>query len=91
MMKTKTSSASLVFIEVAGWYGAFAVIAAYILIQFSFFQTDNLYYQLLNLTGSIGIIADTIRKKDFQPFIINVMWLLVAMAAIVSSIVRFIK
>lgn len=88
-MKTKTSTASSIFIEVAGWYGALAVIAAYILIQFSFFQTDNLYYQLLNLTGSIGIIADTIRKKDYQPFIINLIWLLVAASAIVSSIVRF--
>ncbi len=84
-MKIKKSSITSIFVEMVGWYGALAIIVAYALLQFGLFRVDNLLYQLLNLTGSIGIIVDTIRKKDYQPMVLNFIWLIVAAVAIVGS------
>lgn len=55
-----------------GWYGAFSIVLAYLLISFSFVKSDDVLYQLLNLTGAISLLVETVSKKDHQPAAINV-------------------
>ncbi|MBI4167648.1 MAG: hypothetical protein HY515_01690 [Candidatus Aenigmarchaeota archaeon] len=67
-----------------GWYGAFAIVLAYSLISFSLVKSDNILYQLLNLTGAISLLAETMSKKDYQPAAINVVWIIISILALVK-------
>ena len=73
-------------IEFVGWYGTIAIVGAYALVSFSLLSSSSLIYQLLNLTGSIGIILDTITKKDYQPATLNVVWAVIAVIAILHLV-----
>ena len=67
------------FIEIYGWYGALAIIAAYALVSFSLIQPTSLTYQTLNVTGALGIY-----KKAYQPGILNMVWAIIAVVAIMK-------
>lgn len=71
-------------IEIAGWYGTVAIVAAYALVSFNIIKSASLLYQLLNLTGSIGIIAVALDKKVYQPAVLNTIWAVIAIVAIVT-------
>ena len=47
-----------------GWYGAIALITGYILISFGVIDARSLPYQLLVLTGCLGIVIEALQKKD---------------------------
>lgn len=64
--------------QIIGWYGVTAIVVAFALLNFGVLGTDSLAYQLLNITGSAGIIIVASSKKDYQPVVLNIIWLLVA-------------
>ncbi|MEX0668505.1 MAG: hypothetical protein WD061_02090 [Candidatus Saccharimonadales bacterium] len=72
--------------EVFGWYGASAIILAYALVSFELVTAGSWIYQLLNLTGALGIITTSLTKKDYQPAVLNIFWLIIAAAAITRII-----
>jgi len=74
------------FAEIAGWYGAVAILSAYILVSFTVISGDGVIFQLLNLTGAIGIIAIAVHKKVKQSVVLNVFWAAVAIIALVRII-----
>lgn len=76
------------FAEIAGWYGAVAILAAYGLVSFDIIAGNGLLFQLLNLTGALGIIAIAVYKKVSQSIVLNVIWGIVAIIAIVSIFVN---
>jgi len=71
-----------------GWYGVCAILGAYILVSFGVIVTKSYIYQLLNLTGAIGIMLEAASKKDKQPVVLNVVWALVALVAIFQLFVK---
>ncbi|HEX7042739.1 MAG TPA: hypothetical protein VF189_05810 [Patescibacteria group bacterium] len=71
-------------IETFGWYGTVAIIGAYALISFNLIKSASLFYQILNLTGALGIITVSYYKKVFQSVVLNLIWGIVAIIAIVS-------
>ena len=73
-------------LEMVGWYGTIAIIGAYAMTSFSLITPDNLVYQLLNLTGAIGIVAISFYKKTYQPGVLNIIWAVVASFAILNII-----
>ncbi len=73
-------------IELIGWYGACAVLAAYGLSNFGVIPTTSMLYQLLNLTGSFGIIVVSLKKKAYQPIALNIVWMFIALVAILSNL-----
>jgi hypothetical protein len=73
-------------IEILGWYGAAAILAAYGLVSFEVISSDSLAYQLLNLTGALGIVSVSITKKAKQPAVLNIVWALIAAVAIVEIV-----
>lgn len=73
-------------IEIIGWYGAIALLGAYTLVSFSLVKSDSLSYQLLNLTGAIGIAWVSIYKKAFQPGVLNIIWAIIALIAIIKLV-----
>lgn len=72
------------FLELFGWYGTCAIVLAYALNSFGIIDSGSLTYQLLNLTGALGIVAISFHKKNYQPGVLNVVWFLVALIAIVN-------
>ncbi len=61
-----------------------AVVGAYALLSLGFVNSDSLFFQLLNLTGAIGIAIDAYYDKDTQPVVLNVIWAIIAIIAIVK-------
>lgn len=71
-------------VELAGWYGAVAILLAYALSSFSVIDSGDLVYQLLNLTGALGIVIISYVKGVKQPAALNAVWAIVALIAIVQ-------
>jgi len=75
-------------IEIVGWYGVVAIMVAYVLVSFSVIVPTGLIYQILNFTGAFGITVETYRKKDYQPFWLNLVWTTVALIAIINILIH---
>lgn len=70
--------------EIAGWYGAIAILAGYALVTFDIVKGDSLVFQLLNLTGALGVLIIALYKKVGQSVILNVFWAAIAAIAIIN-------
>lgn len=72
------------FLEIFGWYCAAAIVGAYALLSFSIIQSNSVLYQLLNLTGAVGIVAVSLAKKAYQPATLNIIWTVIAAIALIK-------
>jgi len=80
-MKTK-------LIELFGWYGTVAIVLAYILVSFSVLNATNIWYQILNGTGALGIVLVSFHKRNYQPGVLNIIWTIIAIIAIVRMFIE---
>lgn len=71
-----------------GWYGVVAFIGSYVAVSFLILTPTSLLYQLLNFTGALGITIETYYHKDYQPFWLNLIWMTVALIAIINILKR---
>jgi hypothetical protein len=69
-MKTK-------IIEIFGWYGTCAIVFAYVLVSFSVIDATNIWYQILNGTGALGIVVVSFHHKNYQPGVLNIIWTII--------------
>jgi hypothetical protein len=69
-----------------GWYGVLAILLAYLLVSFNALTTKSPVYQLLNLTGALGIVGEALSKKDVQPAVLNSVWAIIAIIALARII-----
>lgn len=76
-----------VILETIGWYGALAIFLAYVLVSYGVVQPDTYTYQILNLTGGIGIVVVSFWKKNYQPGVLNIIWSVIAASAIIMLLV----
>jgi len=67
------------FWEAIGWYGLAAVLAGYFLNSFGYIQSNGFTYLLLNLTGGAAIALISYQKRAFQPMVLNIVWLVIAL------------
>ncbi|HVT01424.1 MAG TPA: hypothetical protein VHE53_04300 [Patescibacteria group bacterium] len=79
------------FANVLGWYGALATLTAYFLVSFGITGPKDLTYQLLNLTGAIGLATICYYKKTYQPLFVNIIWGVIALLAVANIIFMFTK
>jgi len=70
------------FIDVVGWVGSVEVIAAYGLNSYQVLNSDSMIFQLLNLTGAIFLIINTIYHRAYPSAFINIVWVIIALIAI---------
>lgn len=73
-------------IDIIGWIGSFEVILAYGLNSYQKIKSDSLAYQLLNLTGGIFLIINTVYYGAYPSTAINAVWMVIATIAIVGMI-----
>lgn len=69
-------------IEWGGWYGTIAIMTAFALSSFSVIKPTDLLYQILNLTGAVGIVTVSFYKRAYQPAVLNIIWIIIALIAI---------
>jgi hypothetical protein len=74
--------------EIIGWYGTVAIVTAYALLSFGVISSGNIYYQLLNGTGALGIVYISLKKKDYQPGVLNIIWAVIALIAIINILIK---
>jgi hypothetical protein len=70
--------------ELLGWYGSLALIAGFALNSFGVISAHSYAYQLINLSGALGIVAISLYKKVYQTASLNVFWVVIALVAIVN-------
>ena len=73
-----------------GWYGALATLSAYFMVSFGYASPRDMNYQLLNLSGAIGLGIICYFKRTYQPLFVNIVWSAIAILAIVN-ILFFLK
>lgn len=73
-------------VEAFGWYGITAILSAYALVSFSFVEVNDILYQVLNGTGALGVVIVSLNKKAYQPAVLNIIWTLIAVVAILRII-----
>ncbi len=73
-------------ITILGWVGSFEVIAAYALNSYQKVKSDSIAFQLLNLTGAIFLIINSIYKEAYPFTFINAVWSVIAIVALVGII-----
>ena len=69
-------------INLIGWAGSAAVIAAYILVSLNRLKGDSVPYQLLNLVGGAFLIVNTIYWGAYPSAVVNLVWVGIAIFAL---------
>lgn len=73
-------------IEGIGWIGVLCIVIAYITVTLEVIEPSSFTYGLLNIFGSLGILLSSYAKRDFQPILLNTIWIVVAIIGIVVNI-----
>ena len=76
-------------IEIIGWYGTVAIVGAYALSSFNIVSSQTALYQFLNVTGAMGIVVISLRKKVYQPAVLNIVWTIIGAVALLKIIFKF--
>jgi len=69
-------------IDIIGWVGSIEVILAYALNSYQKLKSDSVIFQMLNLTGGIFLIINTIYYHAYPSAFINVVWVMIAFVAL---------
>lgn len=73
--------------ETIGWYGTVAIVGAFAMVSFEILAPTSLLYQILNGMGALGIVYISIKKKAYQPGVLNIIWAVIAVIAIIRLLV----
>ena len=73
-----------VWFDVIGWVGATALLVAYAMLSHKKLEADSSTYQLLNVSGSILLAANTIFYGSYPSTFVNLIWAGIAVFAIVT-------
>lgn len=72
-------------VEAIGWGGTGMIIASYALTSFAVIAATSPWNQLLNVVGSLGIALVSFRKRAYQPAVLNLVWLGIALISLLRS------
>ena len=74
-------------VEAFGWYGALGLLAAYALSSFGILSQESVWYQILNITAALGIVAVSLYKRAYQPGILNIIWAIIGLVALMNILI----
>ena len=72
-------------IEWFGWYGVLAIVGAYAFVSFGFLVVENPLYQVVNLTGAADLSIDAWVDRNYQPDVLNIIWLCIAVIGLLRA------
>ena len=73
-------------VEILGWYGLIAIVIAYSSVSLSFVSPNSYVYQVLNLSGAVGLGLVAFVKRAYQNGGLNLVWGAIAVVALVRLI-----
>jgi len=74
-----------IIIDSIGWIGSVMVVLAYALNIAKKMASDSLTYYLLNILGSACLIVNTYYHHAIPSAVVNVIWVLIALAALLKK------
>jgi hypothetical protein len=83
-MKAEPGSKLRLLAEIAGWYGTGAIVGAYLLVSMDVVDGAGWVYQILNLTGALGLIGIAYLKGLRQNVVLNLFWAAIGIMAILK-------
>ena len=82
-LKKLTDMKRKILDEIIGWYGACAIVVAYALVSFNVLSPSTFINKIINATGALGIAYISFKKKAYAPGVLNVIWAIIALTAII--------
>ncbi len=73
-----------VWFDAIGWVGAAALLVAYAMISHKRLEGDSAAYQLLNISGSLLLAANTIFYGSYPSTFVNLIWAGIAVFSIAA-------
>ncbi len=73
-----------IWFDAIGWLGAAALLVAYAMISHKKLEGDSATYQLLNISGSLLLAANTIFYGSYPSTFVNLIWAGIAVFSIAS-------
>jgi hypothetical protein len=73
---------SNILLDVAGWAGVAALLAAYVLVSTKRLEGSSAAYQFLNLIGAALLIANSFYYGAYPSVGVNVVWIGIAIYAL---------
>ncbi len=74
----------MTLINLIGWLGAILYIVAYLLLTLNIVLSSSFIYHFLNVLGAIGLSINAFYLRDSPNIIVNLVWLIIAMGAIIN-------
>ncbi|PYL42086.1 MAG: hypothetical protein DMF42_08290 [Verrucomicrobia bacterium] len=75
---------SHVWFDTIGWVGAVALLIAYALVSSKRLEGDSAAFQLLNISGSLLLAANTIFYGSYPSTFVNLIWAGIAVFSITN-------
>ena len=73
-----------VWFDAIGWVGAAALLVAYAMVSHKKLEGDSATYQLLNISGSLLLAANTIFYGSYPSTFVNLIWAAIAIFSIAT-------
>jgi hypothetical protein len=73
-----------IWLDAIGWTGAALLLVAYAMVSFKKLEVDSTAYQLLNIIGSVFLVANTIFYRAYPSSFVNVIWAGIAIFSIAT-------
>ena len=73
-----------VWFDAIGWVGAAALLVAYAMVSHKKLEGDSATYQLLNISGSLLLAANTIFYGSYPSTFVNLIWAGIAVFSIAA-------
>ena len=70
--------------DAIGWAGAVGLLVAYAMVSYRRLEGDSAVYQLLNISGSLLLAANTIFYGSYPSTFVNLIWAAIAAFSIVK-------
>ena len=83
----KLTAHQVAIIEGFSWYGVVAILSAYLMVSLGVFAPGNILVVFLNVSGSIAGLLDAWKDKNYQPIVINIVWITIAIVALIRAFV----
>lgn len=75
-------------IDILGWIGSVAVLLAYGLNSYQKIKSNSWSFLILNIAGGIFLTIYTIYKEAYANTFINIVWVIIAIPALIKLLSR---
>ncbi len=72
--------------EALGWIGSIGILSSYFLLSIGLISGNSALYYVLSGIGAFGLAIVTYRHRAFQSFVVNVIFTILAIVALIRII-----